>query len=328
VRHRLAIARLFACSVISLLLVNSVSAQSEPYPNRPVRIVVPTQAGAAQDILARLMQPHLEKALGQPVIVENRSGASTMIGTEAVAKAPPDGHTLLIVPTTFTVNAALNSKLNFDLERDFEPIAVLVKNPLLFAVNAKVPAHSLKEFVALAKAKAGGLNYGSSGASTQAHLLLEMWSAQAGIKMQHVPYRGGGAAALAVASGEVQLVLLSPLGILPQVQAGLVRPLATGGRDRDPKMPDLPTAAEAGFPGFVAEQWLGLLATGGTPKPIVARLNAEVNKILRDPDLVAKLALQGTTAAGGTPEEFRALILDEMRNWKEIAQKADIKRAE
>ena len=311
-----------------MLLVNSVSAQTEPYPNRPIRIVVPTQAGAAQDILARLMQPHLEKALGQPVIVENRSGASTMIGTEAVAKAPPDGHTLLIVPTTFTVNAALNSKLNFDLERDFEPIAVLVKNPLLFAVNAKVPAQSLKEFVALAKAKAGGLNYGSSGASTQAHLLLEMWSTQAGIKMQHVPYRGGGAAALAVASGEVQLVLLSPLGILPQVQAGLVRPLATGGRDRDPKMPDLPTAAEAGFPGFVAEQWLGLLTTGGTPKPIVARLNAEVNKILRDPDLVAKLALQGTTAAGGTPEEFRALILDEMRNWKEIAQKANIKPAD
>ena len=324
-RH--AIVRLSAWSIISLLLVNSVAAQTEPYPNRPIRIVVPTQAGAAQDILARLMQPHLEKALGQPVIVENRSGASTMIGTEAVAKAPPDGHTLLIVPTTFTVNAALNSKLNFDLERDFEPIAVLVKNPLLFAVNAKVPAQSLQEFVALAKAKAGGLNYGSSGASTQAHLLLEMWSAQAGIKMQHVPYRGGGAAALAVASGEVQLVLLSPLGILPQVQAGLVRPLATGGRDRDPKMPDLPTAAEAGFPGFVAEQWLGLLATGGTPKPIVARLNAEVNKILRDPDLVAKLALQGTTAAGGTPEEFRALILDEMRNWKEIAQKAMIKPA-
>lgn len=309
-------------------VVGIPSASAQSYPNRPIRIVVPTQAGAAQDILARLMQPHLEKALGQPVIVENRSGASTMIGTDTVAKAAPDGHTLLIVPTTFTVNAALNSKLNFDLERDFEPIAVLVKNPLLFAVNAKVPANSLKEFVALAKAKPGSLNYGSSGASTQAHLLLEMWSAQAGIKMQHVPYRGGAPAALAVASGEVQLVLLSPLGILAQVQAGLVRPLATGGRERDPGLPDLPTAAEAGFPGFVAEQWLGLLTTGGTPKDIVARLNAEVNKILRAPDIIAKLAMQGTTAAGGTPEEFRALILDEVRNWKEIAQKANIKPAE
>src|SRR5262245_61485237 len=250
-------------------------AQADTYPSRPIRIVVPTQAGAAQDILARLMQPHLEKSLGQPVIVENRSGASTMIGTDAVAKAAPDGHTLLIVPTTFTVNAALNSKLNFDLEHDFAPITVLVKNPLLFAVNAKVPAKTLKEFVALAKSEPGKLNYGTSGASTQAHLLLEMWSAQAGIKMQHIPYRGGAPAALAVATGEVQLVLLSPLGILPQVQAGMVRPLATGGLTRDPNMPELATAAEAGFPGFEAVQWLGLLTTAGTPKEIVAKLNAE-----------------------------------------------------
>ena len=321
--------RMWLALVAALLIFPGASVvRAEPYPNRPIRIVVPTQAGAAQDILARLMQPYLEKSLGQPVIVENRSGASTMIGTDAVAKAAPDGHTLLIVPTTFTVNAALNTKLAFDLEHDFEPITVLVKNPLLFATNAKVPAKSLKEFVALAKAEPGKFNYGTSGASTQAHLLLELWSTQAGIKMQHVPYRGGAPAALAVASGEVQLVLLSPLGILPQVQAGLVRPLATGGRERDPKMPDLPTAAEAGFPGFVAEQWLGLLTTAGTPKEIVARLNAEVNRILREPNIIAKLALQGTTAAGGTPDEFRALILDEVRNWKEIALKANIKPAE
>jgi tripartite-type tricarboxylate transporter receptor subunit TctC len=314
----------FATALLFVCGTMSGQAQMEPYPSRPIRIVVPTQAGAAQDILARLLQPHLEKALGQPVIIENRSGASTMIGTEAVAKAAPDGHTLLIVPTTFTVNAALNTKLSFDLERDFEPIAVLVKNPLLFAVNAKVPAKTLGEFVALAKAEPGKLNYGTSGASTQAHLLLEMWSAQAGIRMQHIPYRGGAPAALAVASGEVQIVLLSPLGILAQVQAGLVRPLATGGLARDPALPDLPTAAEAGFPGFEAVQWLGLLTTAGTPKEIVNRLNAEVNKILRDPDVAAKLATQGTTAAGGTPDEFRKLISTEIRNWKETAQRANI----
>ena len=320
---RIAVSRIAAVALP--LFVAAWPAQAEPYPNHPIKIVVPTQAGAAQDILARMMQPYLEKSLGQPVIVENRSGASTMIGTEAVAKAAPDGHTLLIVPTTFTVNAALNNKLAFDLERDFEPITVLVKNPLLFAVNAKVPANSLKEFVALAKAQPGKLNYGTSGASTQAHLLLEMWSEQAGIKMQHIPYRGGAPAALAVATGEVQIVLLSPLGILAQVQAGLVRPLATGGRQRDAKMPELPTAAEAGFPGFAAEQWLGLLTTAGTPKEVVAKLNAEVNRILREPDIVAKLAMQGTTAAGGTPEEFKTLIQNEIRNWKDIAQKANIK---
>jgi tripartite-type tricarboxylate transporter receptor subunit TctC len=320
--------QIFFAAVTSLLLACTADAAADSYPNRPVRIVVPTQAGAAQDIIARLLQPHLEKAFGQPVIVENRSGASTMIGTDAVAKAAPDGHTLLIVPTTFTVNAALNAKLAFDLERDFAPITVLVKNPLLFAVNAKVPARTLGEFVALVKAQPAKFNYGTSGASTQAHLLLEMWTARAGIRMQHIPYRGGAPAALAVASGEVQLVLLSPLGILPQIEAGLVRPLATGGLTRDPKFPDLPTAAESGFPGFEAVQWLGLLTTAGTPADIVAKINREVNRALRDPDLVAKLAMQGTTAAGGPPQEFKALILDEMRNWKDTAQKAGIKAAE
>jgi tripartite-type tricarboxylate transporter receptor subunit TctC len=322
--------RLQACLVglAVLILAGAVATRADNYPSRPIRIVVPTQAGAAQDILARLLQSYLEKSLGQPIIVENRSGASTMIGTDAVAKAAPDGYTLLIVPTTFTVNAALNSKLSFDLERDFEPITVLVKNPLLFAVNSKVPARTLQEFTALAKAEPGKLNYGTSGASTQAHLLLEMWSTRAGIRMQHVPYRGGAPAALAVAAGEVQLVLLSPLGILPQIQAGLVRPLATGGLTRDPNFPDLPTAAEAGFPGFEAVQWLGLLTTAGTPKEIVARINAEVNRALREPDMTAKLALQGTTAAGGSPDEFKTLIADDIRNWKDVAQKANIKAAE
>jgi tripartite-type tricarboxylate transporter receptor subunit TctC len=319
---------LFALGGSLLVVAAAAEGPADTYPNRPVRIIVPTQAGAAQDIIARLLQPHLEKAFGQPIIVENRAGASTMIGTDAVAKAAPDGHTLLIVPTTFTVNAALNTKMAFDLERDFAPITVLVKNPLLFAVNAKVPARTLGELVALVKAEPGKFNYGTSGASTQAHLLLEMWSARAGIKMQHVPYRGGAPAALAVATGEVQLVLLSPLGILPQIEAGMVRPLATGGLTRDPKFPDLPTAAEAGFAGFEAVQWLGLLTTAGTPADIVARINLEVNRALRDADMVAKLAMQGTTPAGGTAQEFKTLILDEVRNWKDIAQKASIKAAE
>ena len=318
-------ARCVGVAASLFMLVAAADCRADTYPSRPIRIVVPTQAGAAQDILARLLQPYLEKSLGQSIIVENRSGASTMIGTDAVAKAAPDGYTLLIVPTTFTVNAALNTKLTFDLERDFAPITVLVKNPLLFAVNSKVPARTLQEFVALAKAEPGKLNYGTAGVSTQAHLLLEMWSARAGIKMQHIPYRGGAPAALAVATGETQIVLLSPLGILPQIEAGMVRALATGGLERDPKFPDLPTAAESGFPGFEAVQWLGLLTTAGTPKEIVAKVNIEVNRALREPDVVAKLALQGTTAAGGTPEAFKTLIASEIRNWKDVAQKAGIK---
>lgn len=316
-----------AAAALTILFasVTAHTALADNYPSRPIRLIVPTQAGAAQDVIARLLQPYLEKSLGQPVVVENRSGASTMIGTDAVAKATPDGYTWLIVPTTFTVNAALNAKLSFDPENDFEPVTVLVKNPLLFAANAKVPAKTLAEFVELVKKEPAKFNYGTSGASTQAHLLLEMWTTRAGIKMQHIPYRGGAPAALAVATGEVQLVLLSPLGIWPQLQAGTARALATGGTARDPQLPDLPTAAEAGFPGFVAEQWLGLLTTKGTPKDVVQKINTEVNKALRDPDLIGKLAQQGTAAAGGTAEEFRALIATEIKNWKETAERAGLK---
>ena len=273
----------------------------------------------------RLLQPYLEKSLGAPIVVDNRAGASTMIGTDAVAKATPDGYTLLIVPTTFTVNAALNEKLPFDPERDFEPIGILVKNPLLFSINAELPAKTLAEFIALAKTQPGKLNYGSSGASTQAHLLIEMWSERAGIKMQHIPYKGGAPAALAVATNEVQFVMLSPLGILNFVEAGKVRSLATGSLQRDPTLPHLPTAAESGFPGFEAVQWLGLLTTRGTPREIVAKINTAVNNALKDPELIAKLAAQGTTAAGGTPDEFKSLISTEIRNWKQTAAKAGIK---
>lgn len=297
---------------------------ADDFPNRPVRVIVPTAAGSYPDIVIRLLQPYLERNLKQPLIIENRAGASTMIGTDIVAKAAPDGHTLLIVPTTFTVNVALNPKLPFDIDRDFEPVALLVKNPLMFVVNAKVPAHSLAEFVALAKANPGKLNYGTSGASSQAHLLIEMWSARAGIHMQHIPYRGGGPAALAAVAGEAQLLLMSPVGVLPHIESGTLRALAIGSATRDPDHPNIPTAAEAGFPGFEAEQWLGLLTTGGTPKDIVQKLNLELNRALREPDVIAKLKLQGTTAVGGTSEQFRTLIATEIRNWKDIALRANI----
>jgi len=193
--------RILAIAVALLVGAGGARCIGEEFPNRPVRVIVPTAAGSYPDIIVRLLQPYLEKNLKQPLIIENRSGASTMIGTDAVAKATPDGHTLLVVPTTFTVNAALNSKLPFDIDRDFEPVAVLVTNPLMFVINAKVPAHTLAEFVALAKASPGKYNYGTSGTSSQAHLLIEMWSARAGIHMQHVPYRGGGPAGLAAVAG-------------------------------------------------------------------------------------------------------------------------------
>jgi tripartite-type tricarboxylate transporter receptor subunit TctC len=325
--RRARVARQIVCPALvlaSLAAAPALAQSADNYPNRPIRFIVPAAPGSAQDIIVRMLQPYLERSLGQPIIVDNRSGASTTIGADAVAKATPDGYTLLVEPTTLTVSAALKAKLPYDIERDLEPITVLVKNPLLLAINAKLPARTIMEFVALAKAAPGKINYATPGAASQSHLLFEMWSARAGIKMQHIPYRGGGPAALSVAAGETQLALLSPVVIRNHIEAGTVRPLATGGLVRDPQFPNLPTVAEAGFPGFEAVQWLGLLTTGRTPKAIVQKLNHEVNRVLRDPDVTAKLALQGTMAAGGSPEEFRDLIAAEIRNWKEVARNANI----
>lgn len=294
------------------------------YPDRPIKVVIPLPPGGAVDIVARLLQPNLEKALGQPLVIDNRPGASGIVGAGTVANTEPDGHTLLLVPTTFTINPAIHAKLPFDPVKGFEPVAIIGRNSLLFLVNADVKAGSLREFVALAKAQPGKLNYSTPGASSQAHLLLELWSGQAGIRMQHIPYRGGAPAVMAAVTGEVQLTLISPTASLPQIEAKKLRPLATGGATREEQLPDVPTAAEAGFPDFKGLQWIGLLATGGTPKPIVDRLNKEIATILQMKDIQAKLQEQGMTPGGGPPDEFRALIESEIRQWTEVARKANL----
>ena len=309
----------------ALLALGAGAAGAQTFPNRTVRIIVPFPPGGLNDTTARLIQPHLEKALGQPVIIDNRPAASGQVGTDAVAKATPDGHTLLMVASSHTVVPATHAKLPYDAERDFAAIAMVGKNPLLFVVNGRVPAKTLPEFIALAKKEPGKLNYSSPGAASQTHLVAELLSGKAGIKLQHVPYRGGAPAMLAVVQGEAEFTVISPLASLPHIQAGTVRAIAAGSLTRDPQFPDLPTVAEQGFPGFEAIQWVGLLTTAGTPKEIVARLNAEVNKALRDPDTIAKLALQGVSPAGGTPEEFQKLIATEIANWTEVARTANIK---
>jgi tripartite-type tricarboxylate transporter receptor subunit TctC len=298
---------------------------AQTFPTHTIRIIVPFPAGGLNDTAARLLQPHLEKALGQTVIVDNRPGASGAVGTDAVAKAPPDGHTLVVVASSHTVSPATNPKLPYNTERDLAPIALLGKNPLLFVVNAKVSAKTLPEFVALAKANPGKFNYSSPGAASQTHLVTELLSGRAGIKMQHVPYRGGPPAMLALVQGDAQLSVISPLVALPQMQAGTVRAIAAGSLTRDKQFPNLPTVAESGYPGFEAIQWVGMLTAAGTAKPIIDRINAEVNRALKSPDVIAKLAAQGVTPAGGTPEEFQQLIATEIRNWTAAAKAANIK---
>ena len=301
------------------------AALAQSYPSHVVRIIVPFAAGGLNDTAARLIQPHLEKALGQSVIVENRPAASGIVGTELVARAAPDGHTLLMVASSFTVLPASTANLPYDSERDLTPIAMVGKNPLLFIVNARVPAKTLGEFIALAKASPGKLNYATPGAATQTRFVTELWSGRAGIRLQHIPYRGGAPAVQALIAGQTEFSVLSPLVSLPHIEAGNLRALAVGSLTRYPQLPDVPTVAESGFPDFEAIQWVGLLTTAGTPKEVVDRLNAEVNKALKDPDLIAKLAHEGMLPAGGTPAEFRSTIATEIKNWKETGRAADIK---
>src|SRR6478752_3162912 len=312
-------------SAFALLTAAEVAgAQTDTYPSRPVRLIVPFAAGGLNDVVARLVAPYLERSLGQPFIIDNRPAASGIVGTDATAKATPDGYTLLMVASSFTVIPATHAKVPYDAERDLAPVVMVAKNSLLFLVNPKVPAKSLAEFVTLAKASPGKFNYASPGAATQTHLVVELFSQKAGIKLQHIPYRGGAPAMTAMVAGETQFTAISTLLSLPQIEAGVLRAIANGSLSRDAQLPNLPTVAEQGFPGFEAIQWIGLLTTAGTPQDVIDRINAELNRALRDPDLVAKFAQQGLSPAGGTPTEFQRTIATDLKNWTETARAANI----
>jgi tripartite-type tricarboxylate transporter receptor subunit TctC len=315
-------AKLGFAALLIVLAARTAGAQS--YPNHVVRIIVPFAAGGLNDTAARLLQPYLEKALGQTVVVENRAGATGIVGAELVAKAAPDGHTLLMVASSYTVLPATTAVMPYDSERDLTPIGLMAKNPLIFTVNAGVKAKTLGEFIALAKANPGKFNYATPGAASQTRFVVELWSGRAGIKMQHIPYRGGAPAMESLIAGQTEFSALSSLLTLPQVQAGNLRALAVGSLTRYPQLPDVPTVAESGFPDFEAVQWVGLLTTAGTPMGVVERLNAEVNKAIRNPELIAKLAQEGMLPGGGTAADFRGAITTEIKNWKETARAANI----
>ena len=290
-----------------------------------IRLIVPFPAGGSNDVMARIIAPHLEQALGQTVIVDNRPAAAGIVGSDAVAKAPPDGHTLLLVASSHTVTPALNSKLPYNTEKDFAPLSLINTNAMVFFDNPKVPAKTLIEFIALAKKNPGKFNYSSPGAGSQTHLTVELLSKRAGIKMQHIPYKGGAPAMTAVISGEVEFTMLAPNVIFPHIEAGTIRPIASGDVTRHPRLPDVPTLAEEGYPDIRAIQWVGMFTTAGTPKPVLDRLNAELNRIVRLPDVIEKLKQQGVTPTGSTPEEFATLISTEIKNWTEVAREANIK---
>jgi tripartite-type tricarboxylate transporter receptor subunit TctC len=292
------------------------------YPNRVIRVIVPFPAGGLNDSVMRIIQPSLQEELGQPIVIENRTGASGIVGTDFVAKSTPDGYTLLVVASSHTVLPVTNAKLPYDTERDFAPVSILVRDPLLFVVNNSVPAKTLAEFIALAKSQPAKINYATPGSASQAHLVTELLCQRAGIEMLEVPYRGGAPAVLALISGDVQFAVLSTQLSAPQIQSGKIRAIASGGATRDQHSPDVPTLKESGFPGMEALQWVGMLAPAGTPKDAIARINGALQRILSKPDVAKALAAQGVTAAASSPEEFQTRISTEIREWHDVAKRA------
>jgi len=292
------------------------------YPSKPIRLVVPFGAGGTTDVLARAIGQRLTEAWGQPVVVENRPGAGGNIGTESVAKSAADGYTMLLISVGFASNPALYSKLPFDPIKDFAPVTLVATTQNVLIVHPSVPARSARELIQLAKSRPGQLNFGSSGTGTSQHLAGELFKSMAGVQMQHVPYRGSAPALTALIGGEVSLMFNNLLTALPHVKAGRLRALAVTSAERSPAAPEIPTMAESGLPGYDVSTWYGLLVPAGTPKEIVARLNAEVVRILNLPELKERLRSQGADVIPSTPDQFAAHIRQEMVKWAQVVRQS------
>ena len=300
-------------------LAVAVGAQAQPFPNRVVRIVVPFPPGGSTDLLARKLAEKLQGSMGQPVIVENKPGAGGAVGSEFVAKAPPDGYTVMMgVTGSHGISVSLNPKLPYHPLKDFAPISMVVSAPLVIVVGPSFPANTLAEYVAYAKSKPEQVTHSSPGNGTSMHLTGEMFNLAAGLRLVHVPYKGSAGAVNDLIGGQVQSMFGDFLVVLPQVKAGRIRALAVTSARRHPLLPDVPTVAESGYPGFEALSWQGLFAPAGTPADVVARLNAETVKALSSEDFREAFAKQGFLVAGSTPQEFRAFIEAEIPKWARI----------
>ena len=306
-------------AAIGVLLAPAL-AFAQDWPARPVKIIVPFAAGGPADIYARYLGVRLQEALGQPFVVDNRPGAGSVIGTDAVAKSPADGYTLLLMSNTHTVNESLIPNKPFQLMRDFVPVAPINYSDLVLVVHPSVAANTLDELLKLAKAKPNGLNYASSGPGTPYHMAGELFKAMAEVSIVHVPYKGSSGARTDTIGGQVQMMFDAVTTMNEHVRGGKVRALGTTGRARSAVMPSVPTIAEAGVPGYEATIWLGLMAPKGTPPAIVARLNAEIAKIVARPDVRDEWAKQGATAMTMNPEEFTRYMNDDIAKWARIVK--------
>jgi len=313
-------------ALLSLLLIPLVlPAAAQQYPVKPVRLIVPFPPGGPTDVVSRLVAPKLAEGLGQQIVVENRGGAGGAIGTEQVAKSAPDGYTIVMGTIGgLAVAKSLNPKLGYDTLRDLAPITQSVSVTSILVVHPSVPAKNVRELLALARSGAGKLNYASSGNGTITHLAGELLKLTGKVSITHVPYKGGAPALVALVSGEVDMSYENSLIITPHIKSGKVRGLAVTSARRSALLPELPTIAET-LPGYSASGWYGLLAPAATPKPVIARLNAEAVKALRAPDVVAKLSGQGAEPVGNSPEEFTAFIRSEIAKWANLVKAANMR---
>src|SRR5215469_3936005 len=314
----------FATALLAALLVAPLcGAQAQDYPARPVKIIVPFGAGGPADVAARLIGNVLQESMGQPFVIENRTGAGGVIGTQEVAKSKPDGYTLLMMSNTQTANESLlpTSQRKYDLMKDLAPIAPINYSDLVIVVHPSVQAKTLGEFIALAKSQPGKLNYASSGQGTPYHMAGELFKAMAGIDVLHVPYRNSGEARSGVIGGQVQMMIDAVPAMAPNISEKQVRALATTGTKRSDVLPDVPTVTEAGVAGYEATIWLGLMAPAGTPKPIIDKLNAAVSAVVKRPDIVKLWNDQGAVPMSMSPEEFDKFLRNDIVKWAEVVKK-------
>ena len=314
-------------AIASLLAAPLAAAQpaAQSFPNKPIRFVVPFPPGGGNDILARALAPKMSEILGQQVVIDNRAGAGGNIGADFVAKSPPDGYTIVIASNQVTMNPWIYSKLPFDIAKDFSPIAQIASVPMLLAINPEVPAKDLKEFIALAKAKPGSLNYSTPGLGTPQHIAFEVFNFDAGVKVTHVPYKGTSPSIVDLIGGQVQATIGTMASLEQHVKSGKVRAIAVSTPQRSPTMPDVPTIEEGGLKGYNVPLWYSVLAPANTPKEIVSKISASIRDALRDPQTKAQLERQGFVESYLDPAQMTALIKQDLTYWQKAIKNIGLK---
>ena len=319
---KLTMALLASAALIPLV---SAPALAQDYPAKTVRIVVPFPPGGSNDIIARQLATQLSERIGRQFVIDNRGGAGGIIGTELVAKSPPDGYNLLMISVAYPMGAAVYAKLPYDPAKSFTPMALLGTGPNVLSVHPSLPVKTLKELLALARARPGHLQYASAGVGTFQHLSAELFKSMAKVDIVHVPYKGGGPATIDTLAGQVHMTVGSLIQVLPHFRTGRLRPIATGGAKRAAALPDIPTMSEAGVPGYEANNWWGILAPAGTPDTVVKRINLEANAVMSLADMKKRLATEGVETIATTPELFGKHITAEIAKWSKVTRDANIK---